>query len=178
MEPMEAPGVRKGTEAASQPGVRGEVKILQAPRLGTSTCGPCGGCPGTGGLGQRGGGCWGFGRTTECSGSRRDPGTQPRGTRVTSHSSLQKGQESGPEAGGGEETRHPLGKGQGQSLTGTVQVGPAVPGPPILADAELAVGLDALPWWVVDAVHQAGALPRPHAPPFVIQHLPCRAPAA
>ena len=76
-----------------------------------------------------------------------------------------------PPAGLGGDQR-PLRKGRG-GLTGTVWVGPS-----ILADAEPAVGLDALPTPVAGAVHQAGALPRPHTPPLVTQHLPCGAPAA
>lgn len=75
------------------------------------------------------------------------------------------------------ERPEPLEKG-GVGLTRTVWAGPAAPGPPVLADAELAVGLDALPGPVAAAVHQAWALPRPHAPPPGIQHLPRRAPAA
>lgn len=81
-----------------------------------------------------------------------------------------------PPAGLGGDQR-PLRKGRG-GLTGTVWVGPAAPGPSISADAEPAVGLDALPTPVVGAVHQAGALPRPHTPPLVTQHLPCGVPAA
>lgn len=66
----------------------------------------------------------------------------------------------------------------GVGLTRAVWAGLAAPGPPILADAELAVCLDALPGPVAAAVHQAGALPWPHAPPPGTQHLPRRAPAA
>lgn len=64
---------------------------LEVQFLGRSTCGPCGGGPGTGALDRLGGGCWGSGRTTGCSGSHRGPGTQPRGTTLTSHSSLRRG---------------------------------------------------------------------------------------
>lgn len=154
------------------------------PGVGSRTCGPCGGYPGTGDLGRRGGGCWGSGRTTECSGSHKGPSTLPRGTRRTSHSSLREDQESGARGGlgaqlgglGGDEG--PLGKSQGWGFTGAGWVRPTALGPSVLAGAELAVGPDALPWLVPGVVLQAGALLGPHTPALTVQHLAGRAPAA
>lgn len=103
---------------------------------------------------------------------------------MTSHSSLWEGQESGARGrvdaqldglGGSQGL---LGKGQGWGLTSTVRFGLAALGPPLLADAELAVGLDVLPRSVAGAIHQAGALLGPHTLPLAAQHLPCRAPTA
>lgn len=71
-----------------------------------------------------------------------------------------------------------LGKGQGWGLTSTVRVGLAALGLLLLADAELAVGLDVLPGPVAGTIHQAGALLGSHTLPLPAQHLPCRAPAA
>lgn len=51
-------------------------------------------------------------------------------------------------------------------------------GLPVLADAELAVGLDVLPRPVAGTIHQAGALPGPHTLPLTAQHLSFGAPAA
>lgn len=88
---------------------------------GCSSCGPCGGCPSAGDLGQRGGHCWRSGRTTECCGSHRGPGTRSRETRMTNHSSLREGQASGPQQGRvlrrlvWEETRGPSGRAGGAS---------------------------------------------------------------
>ena len=150
-----------------------EVRFLEY-----GTCGPCGGGPGTGALDQPGGGCWGSGRTTGRSGCHKGPGTQPRGTTLTSRSSLRRGHESGlGEAGRSGGDQSPSGR-LGVGLTCTVWAGLAAPGPPVLADAELAVSLDALPGPVVAAIHQAGALPWPHALPLGSQHLPRGAPAA
>lgn len=157
---------------------------LEVRFLGCGTCGPCDGGPGTGALDRPGGGCWGSGRTTGRSGSHRGPGTQPRGTTLTSRSSLREATSQGwGRRGGLGETRAPRGDQSpsgraGVGLTHAVWAGPAAPGLPVLADAELAVGLDALPGPVAAAVHQARALPRPHAPPPGTQHLPHRAPAA
>lgn len=86
-----------GCGATSMRGAMQEAEWEMGVRVGQSTCGPCGGCHGTADPDLRGGGWWSSERTTGCSGSHRDPGTQPSGTRMTSHSSLEVvGQESGP----------------------------------------------------------------------------------
>lgn len=80
-------------------------------------------------------------------------------------------------AAAGAQALCPGGPGRPATIHSTFWIGPAATWSAILAEAELAAHLDALPRPVTDTIHQAGALTGPHTQPLSAQHLPFWAPA-